>query len=39
MPLDGAWTDEQAGADLGVREAIAGDRGDLRFLRVSWMSG
>src|SRR2546430_14707757 len=30
--LDRAWTDEQPGADLGVREAVAGEPRDLPLL-------
>ena len=40
VPFDGARTEEQAGADLGVREPIAGKFGDLAFLGgedVPWL--
>ena len=33
VPLDGARAEEQAGADLGVREPVAGELGDLALLR------
>ena len=33
VPLDGAWAEEQAGADLRVREPVAGELGDLSLLR------
>src|SRR5215217_407731 len=32
VPLDGAWAEEEAGADLGVRETVAGELGDLALL-------
>src|SRR6187397_988370 len=32
VPFDGTRAEEQAGADLGVREPIAGKFGDLAFL-------
>ena len=32
MPFDGAGAEEQAGADLGIREALAGELGDLSLL-------
>jgi hypothetical protein len=31
--MDPACTDEEACADLGVREPVAGQHGDLSFLR------
>src|SRR4051795_4820194 len=33
MPFDGAGAEEQAGADLGIRQALAGELGDLSLLR------
>src|SRR3954453_13811904 len=33
MPFDGAGAEEQAGADLGIREALAGELGDLSLRR------
>src|SRR5580700_6097774 len=32
MPLDGARAEEQLGADLRVRQPVAGEPGDLRLL-------
>ena len=37
--LDGAGADEQTGADLGVREAVARELRDLRFLGGELVTG
>src|SRR4051812_44630095 len=39
VPLDGAFAEEEAGADLRVREPIAGELGDLTLLRREIVAG
>ena len=39
VPLDGAWAEEQLGADLRVRVAVARELGDLCFLGGEVVAG